>query len=58
MPRNKPSAFRFDPEVLGLLKAMARKMGVTQSTVMELCIRHMAKLQKVQPLPLTKEKVS
>lgn len=46
---NKESiSFRLSPEAIELIKALAKKLGVSQAAVMEIAIRKLAESENVQ----------
>jgi hypothetical protein len=44
----QPTSFRLSPEALALLAALAKSMGISQTSVIELCIRDAATVRNVK----------
>ncbi len=46
-PVKRATSVRLTPEAKRLIVALANKMGISQSAVLELAIRHLARKEKV-----------
>jgi predicted transcriptional regulator len=53
--RTTPTAFRLSNKGRGLLAALAEKLGVNQTAVVEMAIRQMAEKEKVEAQELPEQ---
>jgi hypothetical protein len=45
--RNPARSYRLDPDTLALMRTLAQRLGVTETTVIRLAVRRLAQLEGV-----------
>ena len=57
MANKEATSFRLTPEAIALIKELAKKLGVSQTDIVELAIRKLAQHEnvQVQVVPVEKE---